>query len=138
MTTSVVLSSRTQRGSAFSGVCRRADRRCARDDNKGVGSGCFDARDRILPTMTAPQPITLPAAQGAAIKSAHVTPPRAYHDFSHVRAVLRHYDEVAAGPGWAQPIEVFLAILYHYANYDTGSQDNKTHSTELTINEIDH
>ena len=50
--------------------------------------------------MNTPPPITLPAAQWAAIKSAHATPPRAYHDFSHVRAVLRHYDEVAAGPGW--------------------------------------
>ncbi len=92
--------------------------------------------DRNLPTMNAPPPITLPAAQWAAIKSAHATPPRAYHDFSHVRAVLRHYDEVAAGPGWAQPVEVYLAILYHDAIYEAGRHDNETRSAELAASEI--
>lgn len=84
---------------------------------------------------TAP-PITLPAAQWAAIESTHATPPRAYHDFSHVRAVLRHYDEVAAGPGWTRPVEAYLAILYHDAIYEAGRQDNETRSAELAVAEI--
>jgi predicted metal-dependent HD superfamily phosphohydrolase len=84
---------------------------------------------------TAP-PIALPAAQWAAIESAYATPPRAYHDFGHVRAVLRHYDEVAAGPGWAQLVEVYLAILYHDAIYEAGRQDNEARSADLAVTEI--
>ena len=84
---------------------------------------------------TAP-PITLPAALWAAIESAHATPPRAYHDLSHVRAVLRHYDEVAAGPGWTQPVEVYLAILCHDAIYEAGRQDNEKRSAEFAVAEI--
>ena len=86
--------------------------------------------------MTGNAPIVLPDAQWAAIESAYATPPRAYHDFGHVRAVLRHYDEVAAGPGWAQPVEVYLAILYHDAIYEAGRQDNETRSAELAVAEI--
>jgi predicted metal-dependent HD superfamily phosphohydrolase len=86
--------------------------------------------------MNTTPPITLPAGQWAAIESAHATPPRAYHDFGHVRAVLRHYDEIAAGPGWAQPVEVYLAILYHDAIYEAGRQDNETRSAELSVAEI--
>ena len=86
--------------------------------------------------MNAAPPIALSAAQWAAIESAYATPPRAYHDFGHVRAVLRHYDEVAAGPGWTQPVEVYLAILYHDAIYEGGRQDNETRSAELAVAEI--
>lgn len=81
---------------------------------------------------TAP-PIALPAAQWAAIESAYATPPRTYHDFGHVRTVLHNYDEVAAGPGWTQPAEVYLAILYHDAIYEAGRQDNETRSAELAV-----
>lgn len=84
---------------------------------------------------TAP-PIALPPAQWVAVESAYATPPRAYHDFNHVRAVLRHYDEVAAGPGWTQRVEVYLAILYHDAIYEAGRQDNETRSAELAVAEI--
>lgn len=86
--------------------------------------------------MNAAPPIALSAVQWAAIESAYATPPRAYHDFGHVRAVLRHYDEVAAGPGWTQPVEVYLAILYHDAIYEAGRQDNETRSAELAVAEI--
>lgn len=86
--------------------------------------------------MTRTSPIALPAAQWASIEAAHATPPRAYHDFGHVRAVLRHYDEVAAGPGWARPVEVYLAILYHDAVYEAGRQDNEARSAELAVAEI--
>jgi predicted metal-dependent HD superfamily phosphohydrolase/RimJ/RimL family protein N-acetyltransferase len=81
-------------------------------------------------------PVVLPSAQWAAIESAHATPPRAYHDFDHVCAVLRHYDEVDAGPGWTQPVEIYLAILYHDAIYEAGRHDNETRSAELAVAEI--
>ena len=49
---------------------------------------------------------------------------RAYHDFMHVREVLHHYADVAVGPGWTQPVEVYLAVLYHDAIYQPGRKDN--------------
>lgn len=77
--------------------------------------------------------IALPARQLAEIEAAYATPPRAYHDFGHVREVLRHYDEVATGPGWVQPDEVRLAVLYHDAVYEPGRKDNERRSAELAV-----
>lgn len=77
--------------------------------------------------------IALPAQQVAEIEAAYATPPRAYHDFGHVREVLRHYDAVAAGPGWVQPDEVRLAVLYHDAVYEPGRRDNEQRSAELAV-----
>ena len=51
-------------------------------------------------------PFPLPPDQAAAIAQAYATPPRAYHDLHHVGEVLRHYDDVAHGPGWVHPREV--------------------------------
>jgi len=77
--------------------------------------------------------IVLPARQLEEIEAAYATPPRAYHDFDHVREVLRHYDDVAAGPGWVQPVEVRLAVLYHDAIYEPGRKDNESRSAELAV-----
>jgi len=45
--------------------------------------------------------------------------------------VLRHYHEVAAGPGWRQPVETWLAVLYHDAVYEPGRADNEARSALL-------
>jgi predicted metal-dependent HD superfamily phosphohydrolase len=76
-------------------------------------------------------PFDLPPAQAQAIAQAYATPPRAYHDLHHVGEVLRHYDEVAHGPGWAHPREVAFAVLYHDAIYVAGAKDNETRSADL-------
>jgi predicted metal-dependent HD superfamily phosphohydrolase len=73
----------------------------------------------------------LPPAMRAALEAAYADPPRAYHDFGHVLEVLGHYDTVAAGPGWMQPDEIFLAICYHDAIYDAGRRDNEARSATL-------
>src|SRR3546814_8462172 len=86
--------------------------------------------------MSPVPPIKLPEEQFAALETAYAKPPRAYHDFNHVREVLRHHVEVAAGPGWAQPAETFLAVLYHDAVYEAGRGDNETRSAELAVAEI--
>lgn len=78
----------------------------------------------------------LPADQLVAIEAAYGQPPRAYHHFGHVQEVLRHYDAVAAGPGWAQPREVRLAVLYHDAIYEPGRRDNEARSADLAIEHI--
>ncbi len=70
----------------------------------------------------------LPAGQLAEIEAAHAQPPRAYHNFGHVQALLRHHRDVAVGPGWRQPREVALAMLYHDAVYEAGRADNEARS----------
>ena len=78
----------------------------------------------------------LPEGLVDALQAAYAAPPRAYHGFGHVREVLRHYDEVAAGPGWSQPREVGLAVLYHDAVYEAGRGDNEARSAELARAQI--
>ena len=75
----------------------------------------------------------LPPEQFDALRQAYATPPRAYHNFEHVQEVLRHYDAVARGPGWEQPDEVRLAVLYHDAIYEPGRKDNEARSAELAV-----
>ena len=79
----------------------------------------------------APLPFTLPPDQRAALEAAYATPPRAYHDLHHVGEVVRHYADVAAGPGWMQPVEVAFAVLYHDAIYVAGEKDNEARSADL-------
>ncbi len=73
----------------------------------------------------------LPADQLAEIEAAHAQPPRAYHNFGHVQALLQHHRDVAAGPGWRQPREVALAMLYHDAVYEAGRGDNEARSAVM-------
>jgi len=80
--------------------------------------------------------LTLPPEQQAALEAAYAKPPRAYHNFQHVKEVLRHYDAVAAGPGWMQPVEVHLAVLYHDAVYEAGRRDNEARSAELAVDHV--
>jgi predicted metal-dependent HD superfamily phosphohydrolase len=86
--------------------------------------------------MTDIAPLKLPEGQLAALAQAYATPPRAYHNDDHVREVLRHHADVAAGPGWRQPDETRLAVLYHDAVYEAGRSDNETRSAELAAVEI--
>ncbi|MFC3551697.1 hypothetical protein ACFOLC_11825 [Lysobacter cavernae] len=88
--------------------------------------------------MTAPVPLTLPDPQRIALEAAYATPPRAYHNFQHVQEVLRHYDVVAEGPGWLQPAEAYLAVLYHDAIYEAGKRDNEARSAQLAREHLAH
>ena len=83
-------------------------------------------------------PLVLCDAQRSVLEAAYAQPPRAYHDFHHVGEVLRHYDEVAAGPGWTQPREVALAVLYHDAIYQPGRSDNESRSARFAVEQIAH
>jgi predicted metal-dependent HD superfamily phosphohydrolase len=76
-------------------------------------------------------PFELPPAQREAIAAAYATPPRAYHDLHHVGEVLRHYTDVAQGPGWSHPLDVAFAVLYHDAIYVAGAKDNEVRSADL-------
>lgn len=81
-------------------------------------------------------PLALPDAQWEALEAAYSSPPRAYHGWPHVQAVLRHYREVAAGPGWEHPAEAWLAVLYHDAIYDAGRTDNESRSAGLALDHV--
>ncbi|RYZ75048.1 MAG: hypothetical protein EOP91_00235 [Lysobacteraceae bacterium] len=84
--------------------------------------------------MTAP--LTLPTSMLATLEAAYATPPRAYHNFGHVQEVLHRFAEVSAGPGWAQPAEVYLAVLYHDAVYEAGSKENEALSAGLAVDHV--
>ena len=86
--------------------------------------------------MNATMPFELPDAQWNALRAAYATPPRAYHNFAHVQEVLRHYDEVSAGPGWRRPREAYLAVLYHDAIYEPGRRDNEARSAQCAREHI--
>lgn len=86
--------------------------------------------------MPAAAPLTLPAAQQDALAAAYATPSRAYHNERHVQDVLRHYHAVSAGPGWVQPVEAWLAVLYHDAIHEAGHRDNEARSAELAVGHI--
>lgn len=82
------------------------------------------------------QPVPLPTGQWEAVQACYATPPRAYHHFGHVRALLQHCQWVAGQAGWRQPREVFLAVLYHDAIYESGRKDNEARSADLAASEI--
>src|SRR3546814_17108489 len=94
--------------------------------------GACPSRGRARTEMTLPGlPLALPKEQLEALRAAYAEPPRAYHDFSHVTEVMRHYHLVAAGPGWRQPREVALAVLYHDAIYLPCKSDPDARSAAL-------
>ncbi|MBL8300036.1 MAG: hypothetical protein JNN30_16980 [Rhodanobacteraceae bacterium] len=74
----------------------------------------------------------------AELRAQYARPPRAYHNFDHVREVLDQFDAVSRGPGWHAPVEVFLALLYHDAVYEAGRKDNEQRSAELAQVAIAH
>lgn len=81
-------------------------------------------------------PFALPAAQLAELEAAYATPPRAYHNIGHVKALLHHYRDVGAGPDWKQPREIALAVLYHDAIYVARRSDNELRSAQLAVEAI--
>ncbi|MEO5565644.1 MAG: hypothetical protein ABIR05_03160 [Luteimonas sp.] len=87
-------------------------------------------------TGLAALPLALPEGQLQSLRAAYASPPRAYHDFGHVSEVLVHFADVAAGPGWLQPREVALAVLYHDAIYQAGKGDNEARSAQLAVSDI--
>ena len=81
-------------------------------------------------------PLMLPTLMLSELEAAYAEPPRAYHNFGHVQEVLHRFAEVTAGPGWAQPAEVYLAVLYHDAVYEAGRKDNEALSADLATAQI--
>jgi len=79
-------------------------------------------------------PFECPPALETALRNAYATPPRAYHDFSHVEEMLGH---MACVPHWDNPVSVALAELFHDAIYEAGRPDNESRSAEFAARWID-
>jgi predicted metal-dependent HD superfamily phosphohydrolase len=71
------------------------------------------------------------------LRAAYRDPPRHYHSFDHVLAVLEQYDAVHADIGWREPDEVLLAVLFHDAVYLAGRADNEYESAQLAVAAIE-
>jgi predicted metal-dependent HD superfamily phosphohydrolase len=74
------------------------------------------------------QPLVLPDALLTELASAYREPQRAYHDAMHIAELLRWFDRVADGPGWDQPADIYVALLFHDAIYVPGAKDNEAAS----------
>lgn len=76
-------------------------------------------------------PLPLSLEQWGELCAAYAHPPRAYHHIGHVFDTLARFREVADGPGWRRPAEVWAALLYHDAVYVAGRKDNERRSADL-------
>ena len=74
------------------------------------------------------QPLQLPDDLVGALTIAYGEAHRAYHNASHIAAVLDWYDRVADDVGWHQPAEVYVAVVFHDAIYVPGARDNEARS----------
>lgn len=66
----------------------------------------------------------------------YAEPHRRYHGVAHIDALARMFEQVAVGPGWQQPAEVALALLFHDAIYDPARHDNEARSAALARERI--
>ncbi|HYG05480.1 MAG TPA: hypothetical protein VD865_03605 [Stenotrophomonas sp.] len=83
------------------------------------------------PSIQALVPLSLQPDQWRELGEAYANPPRAYHHWGHIEAVLHEFAGVDAGPGWRQPRETALALLFHDAIHEAGRRDNEARSAEL-------
>jgi predicted metal-dependent HD superfamily phosphohydrolase len=79
------------------------------------------------------RPLVLPDALAVELATAYGEPQRAYHTLAHIDEVLGWFDRVAdvgfaAGGGWRQPAEIYVAIVFHDAIYVPGAKDNEARS----------
>ena len=75
--------------------------------------------------------VSAPAGFWERVAGAYRTPPRHYHGLDHLCELCDRYVEIEAGPGWQQPREVLLAIVFHDAVYVAGRSDNERRSAEM-------
>lgn len=71
----------------------------------------------------------LPESLMADLRRRHAEPHRAYHDWSHIAALLTLHRELANS--FADPVAVLLAVLFHDAIYDPRAADNEEQSARL-------
>jgi predicted metal-dependent HD superfamily phosphohydrolase len=73
-------------------------------------------------------PIRLPKESYETLVAAYASPPRPYHSFDHVIAVVEQWRDIQRRIGWSRPVDPYLALLYHDAIYIAGRSDNEERS----------
>jgi predicted metal-dependent HD superfamily phosphohydrolase len=76
----------------------------------------------------APPGFVAPASLWEEVQTGWSSEGRHYHTLQHLTEALAQYHAVRQGPGWRQPLEVFLALLAHDIVYDVKRQDNEAQS----------
>ncbi|MEO6950685.1 MAG: peptide deformylase [Polyangia bacterium] len=87
--------------------------------------------NELRPRLASLSPLTLPDALWELLETSYATPPRAYHGFGHLVEAAQWFDAIMRGPGWTQPREVFVALLFHDAVYEAGHADNEARSAAM-------
>lgn len=73
----------------------------------------------------------VPAALVDELRKRHAEPQRHYHDWTHVEALLRHFESVKERI--ADREAVLYAILFHDSVYDPRAKDNERRSAALLL-----
>jgi len=76
-------------------------------------------------------PLALPSEVVRDLGRRYAEPHRAYHTANHIAEVLRWFDWAAERTGWREPVDVYLAIVFHDAIYDPLASDNEERSAAL-------
>lgn len=96
-----------------------------------MARGCSTAHTRIVFTS---RHMRGPSPEVEALLARHYSEPhRAYHNANHITEVLGWFDLVTDDVGWQSPRDVYDAILFHDAIYDSQAKDNETRSAELAL-----
>ena len=73
----------------------------------------------------------LPPDVIARLDAAYGEPHRAYHTGTHIHEVLHWYDTVFDEVGWRDPVDVYVAVVFHDVVYDPTRHDNEARSAAL-------
>lgn len=79
-------------------------------------------------------PIVIPSELLADLMQRYGEPQRAYHDWSHIEALLGLLDTLLTK--LSDPAAVYLAVLFHDAIYDPRAADNEERSAELLAEQV--
>ena len=69
------------------------------------------------------------------LRSRYDAPGRAYHNWSHIHALLALYDDVSADLN--DPTAVEIALYYHDVVYVAGSKTNEAESADVMVQELE-
>jgi predicted metal-dependent HD superfamily phosphohydrolase len=79
-------------------------------------------------------PIEIPSPLADDLKRRYAEPQRAYHDWSHIEALLALLPDLL--PKLNDPAAVYLAVLFHDAIYDPRAADNEERSARLLAEQM--
>lgn len=91
----------------------------------------FEARRAFAQACARISPWPLSPALSATLATLYQTPPRHYHNLSHLIELMTLFEWVDTQRGWQQPGVVYAALLFHDAVYRADRSDNEAASAAL-------